>query len=106
MTNYNDFRRKVLLFKTLILVGMKLCKNLLFSFLVKDIVSQGMNSSHLKYDCHFQQGSHMECSSPRLLSVCEMFELVKWFLCKFCVYLRVSFKILKVRYFKLLHSAH
>ena len=29
MTNYNDFQRKALLFKTLILVGMKLCKNLL-----------------------------------------------------------------------------
>ena len=37
------------------------------------------------YTLSRQQGLQMECFSPILLSVSEMFELVKWFLCKLFV---------------------
>ena len=39
------------------------------------------------YTLSRQQGSHLECSSPILLSFSEMVEQVKWFLFKFCVLL-------------------
>ena len=52
MANCNGFHRIALLFKTLILIGMKLWKNLLDLSLGKIYCVLWHNSSHLRCHCH------------------------------------------------------
>ena len=64
MTNYNDFQRKALLFRTFILIGMKLCKNLIVLTLSYQDYLQFVGFIYIRSESLYHAGQ--DCIGERL----------------------------------------